>query len=105
MSSFNVKNQIPNDIVDTGLYILKENLKSQEYLDKTQDWTDKQKMALNEEKTKSMLVNFTKNNQFSTRLTLKKRNIKMITEMKLLEVIVTNDLKWHKNTKHITRKA
>ena len=29
----------------------------------------------------------------------------MITDMKLLCVNVTNDFKWHKNTKHVTRNA
>ena len=62
-------------------------------------------MILNEEKTKSMIFNFTKKHKFSTRLTLKNKNIKVVKEMKLLGVIITDDLKWNKNIKHITRKA
>ena len=52
-----------------------------------------------------MLFNFTKNHKFTTRLTLNNKNIELVKEMKLLGVIVTNDLKWHKNTKHVVKKS
>ena len=100
-----MKHQVPNDIIESGLVIPKENLKTQKHINSIQHWTENQKMILNEEKTKSMIFNFTKKHQFSTRLTLKQKNIEMVSEMKLLGVIVTNDLKWNKNTKHICKKA
>ena len=62
-------------------------------------------MVLNEEKTKSMVFNFTKKQKFSARLKLKEKNIEAVTEMKLLGVIITNDLKWHTNIKHLTKRA
>ena len=105
MTSFNMKAQVPSDIIDTGLFIPKENLKTQKNIDKIQEWTENQKMTLNEDKTKYMLFNFTKKHKFFTRLTLKDKNIEMVNEMKLLGVIITKDLKWHKNTKHVTKKA
>ena len=52
-----------------------------------------------------MLINFTKNFQFSTRLQLEGKNIDIVSETKLLGVIITNDLKWSKNTNFLVKKA
>ena len=52
-----------------------------------------------------MIFNFTRKHQLSTRISLNERNIEIIPEMKLLGVVVTDDLKWHKNTKHLTKRA
>ena len=38
-----------------------KNLRSQEYLNKISDWTDKNLMELNVNKTESMVFNFTNN--------------------------------------------
>ena len=47
IATFNVKQQVPNDIpVDNG-YISNTNLKSQEHINKISLWTDKKKMKLN----------------------------------------------------------
>ena len=104
LPTFNVKHQVPNDIIESELFIPKENLKTQKHINSIQHWTDNQKIILNEEKTTLMIFNFTRKHQFSTRLTLKERNIEMVSEMELLGVIVTNDLKWNNNAKHICKK-
>ena len=67
MASHNNKLNIPNDINVTNQIIPPENLKSQTFLNNIQGWTSKQKRALNEDKTKCMVFNFTKKKQFSTR--------------------------------------
>ena len=105
LASFNIKNQVPNDIHTSNLFIPSENLKSQEYLNKIQDWTCKQKMVLNEDKTKTMLFNFTKSKQCSVRLKLNDKVIETVKETKLLGTIITNNLKWDKNTKYLIKKA
>ena len=56
MSSFNVRSQIPNDIPDHNQYIASTNLKSQEFLDNINQWTIKQKMKINQKKTKNYVV-------------------------------------------------
>ena len=101
LASFNTKNQVPNDIQKSNLFIPNTNLKSQEYLDKIQEWTENHKMILNEEKTKTMIFNFSNSKQCSTRLMLKDKVIETVTETKLLGTIITNNLKWNKNTKHL----
>ena len=62
-------------------------------------------MTVNEEKTKCMVFNFSKKRQFSTRLALNGKQIEMVKEIKLLGTILTNDLKWNKNTKHLVKRA
>ena len=52
ISSFNIKHQVPNDIKEDNNYIPPENLKSQEYLNTINTWTKKQKMKINQTKTK-----------------------------------------------------
>ena len=50
----------------------------------------KQKMLINQKKTKTMIFNFTDNYQFTTRLSLNQENIEVVTETKLLGTIIKN---------------
>ena len=86
-------------------YIPGNNLKSQEYLEKFKDWTDQQKMILNQKKTKLMVFNFTEKYQFGTRLQLNGDNLEIVDRAKLLGVIITDDLKWEANTESIFKRA
>ena len=95
LCSYNIKNQVPNDLKAERLYIPPENLKSQSYLDNISAWTKDNKMKINSAKTKSMVFNFTNNYQFGTRLKIDNQIIKTISETKLLG---TSDLKWTQNT-------
>ena len=52
-----------------------------------------------------MIFNFTDNFQFNTRLSLNNENIEIVDNTKLLGVIVSNDLKWKKNTEYLVKKA
>ena len=105
LASHNIKQQVPNDINENNLFIPSENLKSQEYINQIQAWTINQKMELNEEKTKAMVFNFTRTKQFSTRLTLKNKNIETVKHTKLLGTIISDNLKWNKNTSFLVKKA
>ena len=42
------------------------------------------------------MLNFTKNNQFSTRLTINGKTLETVKEIKLLGTILTDNLKWEK---------
>ena len=105
MASHNLHSQVPNDISTDNQIIPPEHLKTQTHINTIQTWTEKQKMILNESKTKAMIFNFTKKHQFTSRLQLKGKNVEIVTQTKLLGTIITNDLKWHANTKHIVKKA
>ena len=47
ITSFNLKQQVPNDIPSHNQFIQPQNLKSQEWLQNIDDWTEKQKMMIN----------------------------------------------------------
>ena len=62
-------------------------------------------MELNVEKSKAMIFNFTHNYQFSTNLSHNGDDVEVINQTKLLGTIITDDLKWHKNTESLVRRA
>ena len=105
ISSFNVKAQVPSDILENNQFIPPKNLKSQDYLDEINLWTKNQKMLINQKKTKNIIFNFTRNYQFSTRLELEGEVLETVDNAKLLGTIISNDLSWNKNTETIVKKA
>ena len=100
-----MKQNIPTDIPLHNQYIPADNLKSQEWLNKINEWTTNQKMQINEDKTKSMIFNFTTKYQFTTRLTLNNNIIEVLKSTKLLGTIISDDLRWDLNTQNIVKKA
>lgn len=52
-----------------------------------------------------MIINFNDNFQFSTRMCLENTLLETVDESKLLRTVVTDALKWHRNTELIVRKA
>ena len=105
MALHNNRRQVANDTHMSNLVIPPQNLKSQTYLKDKHDWTENQKMVLNEEKTKCMIFNFNKKKQFSTRLSLNGKTIETVKEIMLLGTILNNNLKWDKNTKLLVKRA
>ena len=104
ITSFYFKQQVPNDIIQDNHFIPPDNLNSQKYINEIESWTQNQKMKINTSKTKIMIFNYTNNYQFSTRLKLNNEILETIEETKLLGTIITNDLKWEKNTDHLVKK-
>jgi hypothetical protein len=105
ISSFNLKQSVPADIPLHNQFISADNLKSQDWLNEINRWTEDQKMIINEKKTKTMIFNFTEKYQFTTRLQLKNKNIDVINSTRLLGTILSNDLCWDLNTANIVKKA
>ena len=105
LSSFNCRSSVPSDIPSHNQYIPAENLQSQVFLNKIQNWTENQKMVLNQKKTKAMIFNFTDNYQFGTRLQLNDEYLEVVEKSKLLGVMLTSDLKWDENTSYLVKKA
>jgi hypothetical protein len=77
ITSFNLRDQVPNDLPIHNNFTPPEKLKSQEYLDEINKWTMKQKMLINQKKTKTMIFNFTDNYQFTTRLSLNQKILRL----------------------------
>ena len=101
IACYNVKQSVPNDIPVHNGYIPPEHLKTQTYIDKISEWTDEKLMMLNKSKSNIMIFNYTKNNQFTTRINLDGEILKVLDSTKLLGTYINNDLKWDKNTNYL----
>ena len=103
LASFNCHMSVPSDVPSHNQVIPAENLKSQEYIQKIQEWTIKQKMILNQKKTKAMIFNFTSTSSvLGCSWTMR---ILKLWNSKLLGVIISDDLNWDENTSYLVRKA
>ena len=105
LASINCRTSVPSNIPTSNQFIPSENLKMQRYLDTIRNWTHNQKMMLNKKKTKAMIFNYSKDHQFTTSLKIDDEELEIVEEAKLLGVIITNDLKWNKNTEYLVKKA
>ena len=105
LASHNFKIQVPSNIPQHNQLIKSEHLKTTEYVKEINDWTEKNLMKLNEKKTQQVIFNFNKDKQFTTEVKLKSEPLEIVKEVKLLGVIITNDLKWDKNTSYLVKKA
>ena len=56
ISSYNFKQHVASDIPSHGQYVNNQDLKTQKYLKQINQWTENQKMELNQKKTKAMIV-------------------------------------------------
>ena len=74
-------------------------------MEKVNSWADGKQMKLNILKTKNMIFNFSSDKKFSTDIKLKKDVIETVTEAKLLGTIITDDLKWNRNTENIVKET
>ena len=105
LASFNYHATVPSDIPTHNQLIPPEHLKSQEYITKILEWTNKQKMILNQKNTKVIIFNFTNKYQFTTKLKMNNEYLEVVNQAKLMGVIITNDLKWDSNTQYLVKKA
>ena len=105
LASHSFKTDIRSDIPVHNQFIPAEHLKTKEYLEKIKDWTKEQKMILNQKKTKVMIFNFTDKYKFTANLKLNDEKLEVVNQAKLLGVIISDDLKWDKNTEYLVKKA
>ena len=105
ITTYNFRQHVPSDVPDHNQIIPPENLKSQTWLQKINQWTEDNKGVINEKKTKNMIFNFTDNFQFTSRLTLKGEPVEVIKTTKLLGTIITDEFKWDQNTRNLVIRA
>ena len=105
LTSYNMKQHVPADIPQHGQFIPPQNLESQKWLEKINQWTINQKMKINGSKTKTMIFNFTKNHKFTTRLEMNGEQLEVIDSTRLLGTIISNNLSWDENVSAIVRKS
>ena len=51
-----------------------------------------------------MILNFSRKYKFTTNLTVNNKAIEIVKETKLLGTIISDNLKWDKNTENIVKK-
>ena len=106
LCSYNFKNHVASDISNEhNQFLPTQNFNTQSYLDNISEWTDDNLMKLNREKSKYMVINFTDNYQFNTRLSLDENLLQQVTEERLLGVLINDRLTWESNTDFIVKKA
>ena len=105
LATYNYKQHVPSDVPANGYVIPNQNLDTQHHLDKISQWTKTNKMQLNANKTKTIIFNFSKQKQFTSRIRAENETVEIITQAKLLGVIVNNRLTWDENTNFLIKKA
>ena len=105
ISSFNTKQQVPNDIPAHGQFVLNTNLKCQKYLNNINTWAVDHKMIISKKKTKLLIINPSKQYQFTTRLALEGENIEVVDSMKILGTIINSKMTWDQNCEVIIKKV
>ena len=105
LASHNVRATVPSNIPMTNCFIPAEHLKTQSNLEKVDSWAESKQMKLNSKKTKVMAFNFSSDKKFSTDIKLKNETIETVSETKLLGTIITDDLRWNRNTENIVRET
>ena len=97
----------PLNLEESSGHILppKNNL-LQYYIDDVEEFARINKMKINNEKTQVMKFSRSKKFKFPPEITFSNGNIiTNVNQVKLLGVIITEDLKWAQNTLHIVNKA
>ena len=74
-------------------------------LQELEEYAHTNEMQINQKKSKLMLFNPCRMFDFQPDMELSGEKIELVKKMKLLGVVITEDLKWHENTAHITTKA
>ena len=70
------------------------------------EFTIEQNMKINQHKSKLIVLNMTKNWQFSHEMGFMNEQIlECVREAKILGIVISDNLKWLQNTKFITKKA
>ena len=105
LASYNIKSQVPNDVPSHNQYIIPHNLKTQDHLNKINQWTKDNKMLINQKKSKIMIFNFTQKYQFTTRLEINGDALEVVPKTKLLRVLIQDDLKWDANISSLVKRA
>ena len=101
---YNFTLHVASDIGLDQLFLPPHNIKTQGNLTQIANWTDQNLMQINVKKSNYMV--FTRSmTKFATRLNIKDNFIEQVRETKLCGVWITDNLKWERNTREITRNA
>ena len=89
----------------TNQILQPEQSQVQKQLDDLNQYANENEMKINQIKTKIMLFNTAKTNDFTPTIKIDGELLEVVEELKLLGVKISSDLKWNANTKYIIKKA
>ena len=105
MASYNMKQHVASNVPSHNQVIDSVHLKSQDYMTKIDQWSNKQKMKLNPKKCCNMIFNFSKKKQFATNVKIKNDVIETVRNKKLLGTIIEDKLKWNLEIERLIKAA
>ena len=105
LSSYDCMSQVPSDISISNQYLDSSQFNTQSYLKNLEVWTNRKQMKLNVDKTDYMIINFTEDYQFNTRLKLEEKVLQQVHSKKLLGLVISDDLSWKANTTYLVKRA
>ena len=108
LAAFNLKTSLIKDPVNRTKQILPvENNHLQEQLHSLEIFASNKLLRIKEKKTNVMKFNFSRSYDFEPELVINgfHSQLEVISETKLLGIILTNDLKWAANSEYICKKA
>ena len=101
---YDVLGHVPSDVGVDHMFLPSSEYSTQSYLNNISQWTTDNLMQLNEAKSSYMI--FTRMEQeFRSRLTLNDIKLDQVHEVRLLGLLITDDLKWDSNTADICKRA
>ena len=101
---YDVHSHVPSDVGVDHLFLPPSSCETQTYLENVATWTTDNLMKLNEGKSSYMLFSRIQK-EFKTRLSLNNVKLDQLEEVRLLGVIITDNLKWDANTSDICKRA
>ena len=104
LTDYDVWQHVPSDIAIEEQFLAASAGKSQEINDNIAAWTISNKMKINEEKSKYMVLSKCKD-KFATRLTINSKTLDRAQEMVHLGVWLTEDMSWNKHVSEMCRRA
>ena len=104
LCEYNFRLHVASDIAIDSYFLPAQNIKMQEYLDRISSWTQDNLMVLNESKSKYIVFNRAQAD-FNTRLTMNDTKLDQVHEVRLLGVLLTDNLRFEKNTQDICKRA
>ena len=101
---YDVLGHVPSDVGVDHMFLPSSEYSTQSYLNNISQWTSDNLMQLNEAKSSYMI--FTRMEQeFRSRLTLNDIKLDQVHEVRLLGLLITDDLKWDSNMADICKRA
>ena len=90
----------------TGHILPKENNLLQYYINDFEEFVVENDMKINREKTNVMLINPSRKFDFPPQMAFSNNEeVKVVSEVKLVGVLISDNLKWENNTRNIVNKA